>query len=121
MGPRYNRRASCANPSLCTTGGNMVRLSLSVLGPLQVTLDGTAVASFAYDKVRALLVYLAVEADRPHRRDALVGLLWPDLPDSAARNNLRQALANLRHAIGDAAADPAFLLVTRETIQFNSA
>ena len=59
----------------------MSHLSLSVLGPLQVLLDGTPVTTFESDKVCALLVYLAVEADRPHRRESLVGLLWPDCPE----------------------------------------
>src|SRR3954466_15573671 len=97
----------------------MARLSLAVLGPLRITLDGQPVTGFAYHKVRALLAYLAVEADSPHHRDALVGLLWPELPDTAARTNLRQALANLRETIGDATATPPFLLITRDTIQFN--
>jgi hypothetical protein len=35
--------------------------------------------------------------------------------------NLRNALANLRTAIGDRHATPPFLLITRETIQFNTA
>src|SRR5947199_6265347 len=99
----------------------MARLSLSFLGSPLVTLDGQPVTGFAYDKVRALLTYLAIEADRPHRRDALTGLLWPELPDSAARMNLRQALASLRHAIDDHSSTPPFLLITRETIQFNTA
>jgi predicted ATPase/DNA-binding SARP family transcriptional activator len=99
----------------------MARLSLSVLGLLQITLDGQPVSGFVYNKARALLAYLAVEADRPHHRDALVGLLWPELPDRAARTNLRQALANLREAIGDATATPPFLLITRDTIQLNPA
>lgn len=99
----------------------MAHLSLSLLGPFQVTLAGESVTDFESDKVRALLAYLAVEADRPHRRDSLAGLLWPDWPDRAARTNLRNALANLRRAIGDRDATPPFLLITRETIQFNSA
>jgi DNA-binding SARP family transcriptional activator len=53
------------------------------------------------------------------RRDALVGLLWPELPDVAARTNLRQALANLRETIGDATATPPFLLITRDAVQLN--
>src|SRR2546423_449713 len=97
----------------------MAQLSLSLLGGLQITLNRQPVSGFVYNKARALLVYLAVEADRPHHRDTLVGLLWPDLPDTAARTNLRQALANLREAIGDATATPPFLLITRDTIQFN--
>lgn len=97
----------------------MAQLALSFLGPWQVTLAGEAVTGFKYDKVRALLAYLAVEADRPHRRETLMGLLWPELPETAARNNLRQVLATLRDAIGDRTADPPFLLANRATIQFN--
>jgi predicted ATPase/DNA-binding SARP family transcriptional activator len=97
----------------------MARLSLSLLGSMQFLLDGRAVSGFAYNKARALLAYLAVEAERPHQRDVIVGLLWPELPDTAARTNLRQALANLREAIGDATATPPFLLITRDAIQFN--
>ncbi len=99
----------------------MARLSLSLLGPFQATLDGEPIARFESDKVRALLAYLAVEADRPHRRATLVGLLWPDWPEGVARRNLSHALANLRRAIGDDQATPPFLLITPQTIQFNCA
>jgi DNA-binding SARP family transcriptional activator len=97
----------------------MTRLSLTLLGALQITLDGEPVTGFESDKVRALLAYLALEAGRPHRRDALAELFWPDRPAGVARNSLRQALANLRKAIGDGEADPPFLHVTRAEIQFN--
>jgi DNA-binding SARP family transcriptional activator len=97
----------------------MSQLSVQLLGPLRVTLDGRPVTGLASDKVRALLAYLAVEADRPHRRESLVGLLWPDWPEQTARANLRGALANLRQAIGDRLASPPFLLVSRQTVQFN--
>jgi predicted ATPase/DNA-binding SARP family transcriptional activator len=99
----------------------MAHLSLALLGAFQIERDGHPVTGFESIKVRALLAYLALEADRPHRREALAGLLWPELPDMAARPNLRQALANLREAIGDATATPPFLLITRESIQFNPA
>jgi predicted ATPase/DNA-binding SARP family transcriptional activator/Tfp pilus assembly protein PilF len=102
-----------------TTGIKMARLSISLLGPIQVTLDGEPVTDFATDKARALLAYLAVEADRPHRRDALAGLLWPDQPQRRARQNLRQALSHLRQAVGDCPGGEPFLLVSRETIRFN--
>jgi DNA-binding SARP family transcriptional activator/tetratricopeptide (TPR) repeat protein len=99
----------------------MARLSLSLLGPFQATLDGEPITRFESDKVRALLAYLTVEADCPHRRETLVGLLWPDWPEGAARRNLSHALANLRRAIGDDQAAPPFLLITPQTIQFNCA
>lgn len=99
----------------------MNRLSISLLGTFQVRLAGEPVADFATDKVRALLAYLAVEAERDHRRQTLAGLLWPDFPEGAARTNLRNALANLRRAIGDRQVSPPFLQITRQTIQFNRA
>jgi WD40 repeat protein/DNA-binding SARP family transcriptional activator len=98
----------------------LMRLSLSFLGSFQVTLDNQP-ATFATDRARALLAYLAVEADRPHRREALAGLLWPDYAESAARRNLSQTLVRLRRAIDDHQANPPFLVITRQTIQFNAA
>jgi DNA-binding SARP family transcriptional activator len=99
----------------------MGRLLLSFLGPFQAMLDGLPVTGFESNKVRALLAYLVVEADRPHARSALAGLLWPEWPDRAALSNLRYALSNLRQTIGDRQAQPHFLLITRDTIQFNTA
>jgi len=99
----------------------MAHLSLSLLGSFRATLDGQPIKSFKSNKVRALLVYLAVESDRPHRRERLAGLLWPDWPDKDALSNLRYSLSDLRRAIGDRAADPPFLLISRDNIQFNPA
>jgi predicted ATPase/DNA-binding SARP family transcriptional activator len=96
-----------------------MQLSIHLLGPFHVTLDGEAVTGFESNKVRALLTYLAVESDRPHSREALTGLLWPEQPEKAARHNLRQALSNLRRAIHDDQADPPFLGITRGTVGFN--
>ncbi len=97
----------------------MARLSLSLLGLFQVTLDEKPVTDFESNKVRVLLAYLAVEADRVHRREALAELLWPGRGKRSALANLRYALYNLRNRIGDREADPPFLLITRRTLQFN--
>ncbi len=75
-------------------------LSLAMLGPLQVTWDDHAV-TFPTAVTRALLAYLAVEADRSHSRESLASLFWPDQPQTNAYVNLRQTLARLRHALGD--------------------
>ncbi|MCD6289867.1 MAG: hypothetical protein J7M34_05130 [Anaerolineae bacterium] len=96
----------------------MVRLSLSLLGTFQALIEGVPI-KFESDKARALLIYLAVEADRAHRRDELTGLLWPGRSEHAARRALSQALYNIRTAIRDREASPPFLLITRETLQFN--
>jgi DNA-binding SARP family transcriptional activator/predicted ATPase len=117
----YNdhRMGACFAPDTFG-GGTMAHLSLSCLGPFQVTLDGQPVTGFKSNKVRALLAYLAVEADRPHSRELLAGLLWPDWPDRDALSNLRYALSNLRRVIGDRTAKPPCLLITRDTLQFNT-
>ena len=97
----------------------MPRLTLSLLGSFQATLDGQAVTGFESDKARALLAYLAVEYDRPHAREKLAGLLWPESSEAAARASLSEALTNLRHVLGDRDADPPVLLASRQAIQFN--
>ncbi len=74
---------------------------------------------FETDKVRALLAYLIVEGNQAHSRSTLAALLWPDYNEENARTNLRHALHQLRQAIGDAKATPSWLLITRQTLQFN--
>jgi WD40 repeat protein/DNA-binding SARP family transcriptional activator len=99
--------------------GIIAQLRICTLGSLSVTLGDQSVSSFESAKVRALLVYLAVEAGRPHTRETLAGMLWPDYPQSSALTSLRNALANLRQAIGDKLAQPPYLFITRQAIQFN--
>jgi DNA-binding SARP family transcriptional activator len=101
--------------------GIMPQLRICTLGYYSVSIGTQQASGFESTKVRALLVYLAVEADRPHSRETLAALLWPDYPQSSALTSLRNALANLRQTIGDRSAQPPYLLITREAIQFNPA
>ena len=96
----------------------MARLSISLLGPFQVRLDDQEVTGFDSDKARALLAYLALESDHPHRREALAGLLWPERPERDARHSLSQVLFNLRSVLGDLSApsDRLILTVTRHAV-----
>jgi len=102
-------------------------LLIHLLGRFEASLHAQPLTGFHSDKVRALLAYLCIEADRPHRRERLAGLLWPDLPESSARTNLRHALANLRRVLSDPAPSVAVsggaspLQVTRQTVQFDTA
>lgn len=97
----------------------MARLSIHLLGAFHVQRDGETVTSFQTNKARALLAYLAVEAQRPQQRAYLAGLLWPEWPEAQARTYLRQALANVQHVLSDNGAATPVLLTTRDTIQFN--
>ena len=54
--------------------------------------ESSAGANLLPAKRLALLAYLALEtADGFRRRDQIVGLLWPDLSQEAARAQLRKA------------------------------
>ncbi|WP_036218288.1 AfsR/SARP family transcriptional regulator, partial [Calidithermus chliarophilus] len=70
--------------------------SLRLLG--QPSLTGQGRTAGLERKPAALLAYLALEG--PTRRTRLAGLLWPGLDEGPARNNLRQALFNLRRFEG---------------------
>jgi len=95
----------------------MKPLTLYLLGPFHVVRGGEPVTDFRSNKVRALLVYLALEADRPHRREVLAGLLWPEVPDGVARRNLRLSLHRLREALDDRQGESAYFQISRETIR----
>jgi DNA-binding SARP family transcriptional activator len=100
--------------------GQLAQLCLSLLGSFRLTLDGQPFTTFKSNKARALLAYLAVEADRPHSREKLAGLLWPDWPDRSALSNLRYTLSSLRRAICKPEAQSSVLLISRENLQFDS-
>lgn len=68
--------------------------------------DGSVRSVLAQPKRTALLVYLAVATPRgPHRRDALLGLFWPESTEDRARNSLNQAVFKLRRSLGEEAID----------------
>jgi DNA-binding SARP family transcriptional activator len=103
----------------------MPRLQLTFLGTFHATLDGQPLTRFGSAKTQGLLAYLALAAGQPQARAVLATLLWPEESESAAAHNLRQAIYHLRHLLEPAAAGQApgepFLLITRQTLQFNPA
>jgi DNA-binding SARP family transcriptional activator/predicted ATPase len=96
-----------------------MHLKLQFLGSFKAQLNGQTVIESRAKRIEALLAFLAIESDQAHRRERLVGLLFPEIPDEQARTNLRQTLTRLRRAIDDQKAEPPFLLITRESTQFN--
>jgi adenylate cyclase len=87
-------------------------LQLVLLGSPQIRWDGVPVAGLNSGKATGLLCYLAVTA-RPHLRSTLVGLLWGDMPEASARNNLSKALTFLRPVVGH------HLHITRQEVAFD--
>ncbi len=108
------------------TAGDNARLRLHLLGTFEAGLDGAPLSGFRSDKVRALLAFLAIEARRPHRREALATLLWGGFPEQAARRSLSQALTNLRQLLAPleptqgtlSVSEGACLSISRHTVEF---
>ena len=106
--------------------GENARLRLHLLGTFEAVLDGVPLAGFRSDKVRALFAFLAIEANRSHRREALSTLLWGGFPEQAARRSLSQALTNLRQLLapleptrGTLSGDEgACLSISRHSVEF---
>ncbi|MBK8904106.1 MAG: NACHT domain-containing protein [Anaerolineaceae bacterium] len=95
----------------------MAPLQLTFFGGFNVASSGKALA-FSRRKVMALLVFLALEAGQAHSRESLMGLLWPDLPEADARNNLRVSLARLRQRLAPAQTAVPSLITSRAEVRW---
>ena len=100
---------------------SMTRLELTLFGSFTASIANEPVTQFRTDKVRALLAYLAMNAERPFRRDILATLLWPEWADKAARRNLRQTAHRLRQMLDGICPTLGtdILTTTRQTMQLN--
>jgi DNA-binding SARP family transcriptional activator/tetratricopeptide (TPR) repeat protein len=76
-------------------------LTVRVIGPIRVELDGATIETPAHRREWLLLAWLALHPGR-HRRGELAARFWPDVLDSSARASLRSALWALRRALGEA-------------------
>ncbi|MGH7537793.1 MAG: AfsR/SARP family transcriptional regulator [Gemmatimonadales bacterium] len=76
-------------------------LELSCFGPPTARLGGRdPPPDVVWRKHLALLIYLALSADRTRSREHLLGLLWPEKTDAQARHSLNEALRRLRASLG---------------------
>ncbi|MEE9513475.1 MAG: BTAD domain-containing putative transcriptional regulator, partial [Anaerolineales bacterium] len=89
-------------------------LEIRLLGQFNLQQDGRGI-EIPSRPAGLLLAYLLLTRGTYHPRERLAGLLWPNSSESRARKNLRQALWQLRKAIGD-----SHLLVDAKSIAFNA-
>ncbi|MDJ0756588.1 MAG: protein kinase [Ardenticatenaceae bacterium] len=107
----------------------MTPLSIKVLGPFFAQLDENPLLKFRTSRVQALLIYLVTEKSLGTtmlRREGLLDLLWPGLPEKSAYQNLRQTIYQLKKTVPDIPAENGmesipFLLTDRQTIALNPA
>lgn len=97
----------------------MADLALVLFGAPQLVHAHRGEVILANRKALALLAYLAVNSERPHSRETLLGLLWPNMPDADARNNLRVVWAQLIGRVGQDDNGNAFLLSSRLDLRVN--
>ncbi|MBS4098997.1 MAG: AAA family ATPase, partial [Sulfuricella sp.] len=85
------------------------------MGLPEFTIDGRILSGRAYQKLHALLAFLLMEHERPHTRESLSALLWPDHDKERALRNLRLGLHHLRQGLGRHGA--ALIVGDRRTIR----
>ncbi len=90
-------------------------LHIQLLGGFHLRSEGTTIPTLDHPRLQALLAYLVLHRDRPHARQHLAFLLWPDSTESQARTNLRTLLHRLRQAFPDA---NQWLHVDAQTVQW---
>ncbi len=86
----------------------------TLFGQFNIRRDGKLV-EISSRPAQTLLAYLLLNPEIAHRRDQLAGLLWPDFLESSARKNLRNAVWQLRKAIGE-----RYLQTDKETVAFQA-
>jgi len=91
---------------------------IEMLGGLRAVAPERVVARFRTQKTGALLAYLAYHPERPHLREELIELLWPQEVPDASRNSLSTALWWLRQELNSPDAALA-LVTTRTTVSLN--
>lgn len=99
-------------------------LHLRFFGTFHVTFADGRAPAIDTAKSKALLAYLATESDRPHLREQLATLFWPEADQKAAMQSLRQSLYMLRRQLqpapaSDQATASPYLTVTRQDVAFN--
>ena len=105
----------------------MKQLSITLFGSFEATIVAPGPVHdelhLPTDKTRALLACLALMPDVALRRESLAALLWPEQPETKARQNLRKTLARLRKAIDERVSGFSgdLLTVTRQTIALHAA
>ncbi|MGB9304582.1 MAG: BTAD domain-containing putative transcriptional regulator [Mycobacterium sp.] len=86
-------------------------LRFGVLGPLQLSVNGTD-QPLGAAKQRAVLAVLLINRNRTVPIDSLIDAAWQEKPPPEARASLHAHISRLRRLVGGAGMDPAAVLVS---------
>jgi len=93
---------------------------IELFGGLRAAAGEHVITRFRTYKTGALLAYLALSPSRPHPREELCDLFWPEADLDAGRMNLRVALSSLRRQMEPPGTPHGAVLVAdRSKIQLN--
>jgi DNA-binding SARP family transcriptional activator len=74
----------------------MDQLQISLFGKFSARYGEQALSGLDACKVQELFCYLLLHADRPHHRETLASLLWPEQPPAQSKSYLRRTLWQLQ-------------------------
>src|SRR5437764_2370542 len=94
-----------------------ITLHLRLLGDFSLVYGDEPVTGVNTPLLQSLLAYLVLHCVAPQSRQHLAFTFWPDATERQARNNLRQVLHQLRHALLDA---DHFLSVDGNTVHWQA-
>ena len=90
-------------------------LEVCLLGKFEIRVDGRPV-ELPLRAAQSLLAYLLLNAGNDQRREQVAGLIWPDMTDAKAKDNLRHTLWVIRKALGNR----EYLLTDDLSVSFNT-
>ena len=88
------------------------------MGQTQFLLDGVDVSGQISSKSAAILALILMNSSRQMRRSDLIGFLWGESEDDAAKYNLRFNLWQIKKTLVQADGEP-FLLVSKDVVGIN--
>lgn len=106
-----------------------VRWRFELLGGLRAERGDQVILHFRTHKTGELLAYLAYHPQRPHRREELIELLWPECAPVAGRNRLKTELSWLRRQMepeqvegpGTTSSPVPLIVADRDSVRLNPA
>lgn len=96
-------------------------LHIHLFGHLRLFVDGRPQKFSALPKATPLLAYILLNRSSHIPRDTLAYTLWPDVPESEARANLRRHLHELRRNLPPAPESLPWILAETQQVQWNPA